>query len=88
MTVYHFLEHALRIMRSEADWRKWGPLIDALTPEQQAEVRPWLRVQATIAKRRERDTKATATPISPAASNGPKPPWSGRRGVSPGSRGK
>lgn len=88
MTVYHHLEHALRIMRSEPEWRKWGPLIDALTPDQQAEVRPWLRVQATMAKRRERDTKATAKPTSPAASSGRKPPWSGRRGVSPGSSGK
>jgi hypothetical protein len=88
MAVYHHLEHALRIMRTEPDYRKWGPLIDALTPDQQAEVRPWLRVQAKIAMRRERDMKAIATPTSRTASNGPKPPWSGRKGASPGSRGK
>jgi hypothetical protein len=86
--IYHHLAHALAIMRKESDYRKWGPLIDALTPEQQAEVRPWLRVQAKIAQRRERDTRATATPISRTASNGPKPPWSGRKGALRGSNGK
>lgn len=59
MTVYHHLSHALRIMRQEPDWRKWGPLIDALTPEQQAEVRPWLRERAEIAKYRAQGTRTT-----------------------------
>jgi hypothetical protein len=49
MTVYKFLGHAIRVMRTEPDIKKWGALIDALTPDQQAEVRPWLRVQAKIA---------------------------------------
>lgn len=54
MTVYMHLGKALEIIRKESDFRKWGPLIDALTPEEQAEVRPWLRQQARIAQRRQR----------------------------------
>lgn len=60
MTVYHHLHHALRIMRQEGDFRKWGPLIDALTPEQQAEVRPFLRDRARIAQYRQRGTNSLA----------------------------
>ncbi|MDQ7996076.1 MAG: hypothetical protein AAGC76_09505 [Luteibacter sp.] len=61
MTVYLHLGHAIRIMRQESDIRKWGALIDALTPEQQAEVRPWLRVQAKLALRRASSRSQTAT---------------------------
>jgi len=61
VSVYMHLGKALEIIRKESDFRKWGPLIDALTPEEQAEVRPWLRQQARIAQRRARDTKATPT---------------------------
>lgn len=59
--IYHHLHHALRIMRQESDWRKWGPLIDALTTEQQNEVRPWLRERAEIAKSRARATNPLQT---------------------------
>lgn len=52
MTVYLHLGHALRIIRTEPDFNKWAPLIDALTPEEQAEVRPWLRERVRIAKAR------------------------------------
>lgn len=61
MTVYMFLGKALEIIRKEPDYRKWGPLIDALKPEEQAEVRPWLRHQARIAQRRQRDMSGTQT---------------------------
>lgn len=59
--IYHHLHHALRIMRQESDWRKWGPLIDALAPEQQAEVRPFLRDRARIAQYRQQGTKTVPT---------------------------
>ena len=61
MTVYRHLTHALRIMRSEPDIQKWGPLIDALTPEQQAECRPWLRVQAKRILRNAHDQVSKAS---------------------------
>jgi len=54
MTVYHHLTHALRIMAIEPDFKKWGPLIDALTPEQQDECRVWLRQEAAMSKSRAR----------------------------------
>lgn len=59
MTVYTHLHHALRIMRQEPNFRRWGPLIDALTPEQQAEVRPWLREREEIAQSRRQATRTT-----------------------------
>lgn len=62
MSVYRHLGKALEIMRSQPDWRQWGPLIDKLTPEEQAEVRPWLRDRAKIAQYRQQGTKAS--PIS------------------------
>jgi hypothetical protein len=65
MTVYMFLGKALEIIRKESDFRKWGPLIDALTPEEQAEVRPWLRQQARIAQRRQRDMRVIPSTSSP-----------------------
>lgn len=68
MTVYHHLAHALRIMREEADWRNWGQLIDALTPEQQAEVRPWLRQEAQRRGGRPPASKAFQPPSFPANS--------------------
>lgn len=71
MSVYLHLHHALRIMRQEGDYRKWGPLIDALTPEQQAEVRPWLRDRVRIAQYRQQDTKTVPTSdFSKASSTG------------------
>lgn len=71
MTVYHHLHLALRIMRQEGDFRKWGPLIDALTPEQQAEVRPWLRDRARIAQSRQQGTRTVPTSdFSKASSTG------------------
>ena len=63
MTVYHHLSKALDIQRREPDYRRWGLLIDALTPEEQAEVRPYLRMQARIAQGRA-STKASAPPSS------------------------
>lgn len=62
MSVYHHLTHALRIMRIEPDFRRWGPLIDALPPEARDEVRIWLRQEARISKHRAR---AQATSPSP-----------------------
>lgn len=62
MTVYHFLSFALDIMRRESDFRKWGPLIEALPPEAQDEVRTWLRQEARMSKHRAR---AQATSPSP-----------------------
>jgi len=59
VSVYKHLGLALAIMRKESDYRKWSPLIDALTPEQQAEVRPWLRERAEIARSRRQATKGT-----------------------------
>lgn len=44
--VYHHLDAAFAIAGREPDFRKWGPMIDALAPEVQAEVRPWLREEA------------------------------------------
>ena len=72
MTVYHHLSHALRIMREQPDPMEWGPLIDALTPEQQAEVRPWLRERFRIAQARAlaRSSKASRPASSPAFSTG------------------
>jgi len=63
MTVYKYLEHALRIMRTQPDIQKWPPLIDALTPEQQAECRPWLREQARLMLRRARQQGTSVIPI-------------------------
>lgn len=62
MSVTRHLGRALEIQIKEPDWRKWGPLIEALTPEEQAEVRPYLRMQARIAQGRT-STKASA-PLS------------------------
>lgn len=73
MTLYHHLSHAIRIMGEEADYRNWGPLIDALTPEQQAEVRPWLRerVRLILSGARARASKASPPPSSPGSSTRP-----------------
>lgn len=67
--VYRHLSHALRIMRQEPDFTKWGPLIDQLTPEEQAEVRPWLRDRARIALYRRQATSASRPAASPASTN-------------------
>gem|GEM_PF-4817970 len=74
MTVYRHLTHAMAIMRREPDYRKWGPMIDALTPEEQAECRSWLRVQAEMARARQRARASKAS--RPASSAGSS---SGRR---------
>ncbi len=63
MSVTKHLGLALDIQRKEPDWRKWLPLIEALAPEEQAEVRPYLRMQAKIAQRRT-STKTSAPPSS------------------------
>lgn len=65
MTLTRFLGKALEIQRRESDWRKWLPLIEALTPEEQAEVRPYLRMQAKIAQGREQATNTSALSTSP-----------------------
>lgn len=44
--VYLHLGHALRIMKAEPDYRKWGPLIGALPDDAREEVRAWLFVEA------------------------------------------
>lgn len=69
MTVTKHLGKALEIQRREADWRKWLPLIEALTLEEQAEVRPYLRMQAKIAQGREQDTSTSALSNSPISKN-------------------
>ena len=62
MSVTKHLGRALEIQRREPDFRKWLPLIEALMPEEQAEVRPYLHMQAKIAQGRT-STKASA-PLS------------------------
>jgi len=80
MTVYHHLGKALAIIRREPDFMKWGPLIDALTPEEQAECRPWLRMQARLAKRRREPASRASPPASsPASSKKPAPRYAPRR---------
>jgi hypothetical protein len=82
MTVYHHLEHALR---TESDYTKWGPLIDALTPEQQAEVRPWLREEVRMkrlpqrppASRVSQPASSRSSSTRPATTS--KPPRGARR---------
>jgi hypothetical protein len=69
MSVYKHLSRALDIQRRESDWRRWGPLIDALTPEEQAEVRPYLRMQAKIAQGRAQATNTSALSSSPVSKN-------------------
>lgn len=66
MTVYHHLTHALRIMRTEPDYTKWGPLLDMLTPEAQAECRPWLREEVRMKRL---PTSPRASRVSPPASS-------------------
>lgn len=73
MTVYQHLGYALRIIQQESDWRKWGPMIDALTPDQQEECRPWLRMQAKLAQRRERDSRASQPTAFPPSSKSRAP---------------
>jgi hypothetical protein len=65
VTVYKHLGKALDIQIKESDWRKWLPLIEALTPEEQAEVRPYLRMQARIAQGRAQVTNTSALSSSP-----------------------
>lgn len=69
MTFYKHLGRALEIQIKESDWRKWLPLIEALTPEEQAEVRPYLRMQARIAQGREQATNTSALSSSPVSKN-------------------
>jgi hypothetical protein len=73
MTVYRHLSHALRILRTQPDRTQWGPLIDLLTPEEQAEVRPWLRERYRIAEARAlaRDSKGSQPRSSPVSSTKP-----------------
>lgn len=52
--VYQHLGRALAIMRAEPDYRKWGPLIEALPAEARDEVREWLRDQARLLQAAER----------------------------------
>jgi hypothetical protein len=52
--VYQHLGHALAIMRAEPNYRKWGPLIEALPAEARDEVREWLRDQARLLQAAER----------------------------------
>lgn len=56
MTVYRHLGRAIEIMRREPDPTKWGPMIDRLSEEEQAECRPWLREQAKRVLRIRRST--------------------------------
>lgn len=72
MTVSKHFARALEIASRERDWSKWGPMIDALTPEEQEIVRPYLRMQARIAKRRQQATKAIPTPVSATAWKPPR----------------
>lgn len=65
MSVTRHLGKAVEIQRREPDWRNWLPLIEALTLEEQAEVRPYLRMQARIAQGREQATNTSALSSSP-----------------------
>lgn len=69
MSVTHHLSKALEIQRREPDFRKWLPLIEALTPEEQDEVRPYLRMQAKIAQGRQQGTSTSALSSSPVLKN-------------------
>jgi hypothetical protein len=69
MTVYKHLGRAPEIQIQESDWRKWLPLIEALTLEEQAEVRPYLRMQSRIAQGREQATNTSALSSSPVSKN-------------------
>ena len=44
--VYLHLDHALRILKAEPDYRKWGPLIERVPDTARDEVRDWLYVVA------------------------------------------
>ena len=77
MTVYLHLAKAFEIIRKEPDFMNWGPLIDALTPEEEAECRPWLRMQARLAKRRREQASREFRPAS-SAGNSRKPATSSR----------
>lgn len=72
MTTSKHFARALEIASRERDWSKWGPMIDALTPEEQEIVRPYLRMQAKIAKRHQQATKATPKPASVTAWKPPR----------------
>jgi hypothetical protein len=67
----HFTK-ALEIQQREPDWTRWGPMIDALTPEEQEIVRPYLRMQARIAKKRQQDTNSTPKAASVTAWKQPR----------------
>lgn len=44
--LYRHLGHAMRILKTEPDYRKWGPLIERVPAGARAEVRGWLYVEA------------------------------------------
>jgi len=70
MTVYHHLGRAIEIMRREPDPMKWGPMIERLSQDEQAECRPWLREQAKRVLRTRRDTAQVPSQIFGRASRG------------------
>jgi len=73
MTVYHHLTHALRIMRIEPDYTKWGPLLDKLTPEAQAECRPWLREEVRMKRLPRQPRDSRGSPPASSRSNSSRP---------------
>lgn len=63
MPLYTHLSHALTIMRAEPDYRKWGPLIEAVPECARQEVRDWLHQEATkrqLAGRQQRPAQPPA----------------------------
>jgi hypothetical protein len=83
MTIYYHLGKALEIIRKEPDFMKWGPLIDALKPEEQAECRQWLRMQARLAKRRREQASRESRPSSLASNSTRRSSTSRPRKASP-----
>lgn len=58
--VHYHLSHALDVMRREKDYRKWGPLIDALPDAAREPCRLWLREEARKRQMFERVSGAAA----------------------------
>jgi hypothetical protein len=45
--IYYHLDRAIAVMRAEPNYRKWGPLIDAIEDKSAREAcRAWLREEA------------------------------------------
>jgi hypothetical protein len=72
VSVCFHLSRAMEIMRRQPDPMQWGALIDALTPEEQAEVRPYLRMQAKLVLRRRQATSTSQTQPFTKASRTPR----------------